>query len=392
MADRSHRRRFGALGPYCLAALLTLTCAEFASWLLSDVLTRRNLLYRPPRQTELADYLDNRDPDLGWPGRKMLGQDGRDATGARLTPAFPDSTQTACVSIYGDSFAWAEEVDAEHAWSNVLSRRVGCRVANYGVVGFGSDQAFLRYARNRRDRSKIVVLTHLSENILRNLNQLRNLLVPTPDGAVLKPRFVLGASGDIELVPIVTPKDDADLRALVDHPERLPSEWFAPGGPAGVSQVGFPYVISVARALTGFRMRAVFAGRPAHAEFYERNHPSHGLQISVGIAKAFVREAAARGASPIFVIIPLVPDFIYERKTGHWPYEPLFEALDRAGVPYLDTGALFKTELDGRDPCSLYRRCGGGHFNEEGNRLLGKYVYQWMMTKGVLSRGDAGPS
>ena len=36
----------------------------------------------------------------------------------------------------------------KEAWSNQLSRLVGCRVANYGVSGYGSDQATIRFEQN----------------------------------------------------------------------------------------------------------------------------------------------------------------------------------------------------------------------------------------------------
>lgn len=372
------------LGQYGLIGLITLGCAEIASCVGGGIMKKRGILYDPPETTSLVSYLAKRDPELGWPNPKKLGQGDWDAAGSRKVPAFPDPKVTPCASIYGDSFAWAEEVDDEHAWGNVLSRRMGCRVANYGITGFGPDQAYLRYARSKDDRSKVVILTHLSENILRNVNRLRNLIAPSSEPA-LKPRFVANASGEIELVPIYTPKDEADLRAVVDHPEdHLQNEWFAPGGAAGVSRLGFPYLLSVKRALGSFKMRAAFAGRPSHEEFYAPDHPARGLQVSVGIAKAFTREATSRGASPLFVIIPLVPDFVGKKKTGKWSYAPLVDELERAKVPYLDTGARFEAELQGGDPCSLYVRCSGGHFNEKGYRLLGEYVHEWLKTNGKI--------
>ena len=90
--------------------------------------------------------------------------------------------------------------------------------------------------------------------------------------------------------------------------------------------------------LTGYKMRAALRGRATHAEFYAREHPAHGLQISAGIAKAFAREATSRGASPLVLLIPLPTDFSDVRKSGAWPYAPLTDELARAGVATLDAG------------------------------------------------------
>ena len=116
-------------------------------------------------------YLRDRDPLLGWPYPSSLNQRQRDASGSRLIPAFPDPREhQVCVSVYGDSFTWGAEVDDEHASGNVLSRRLGCRVANSGVNGYGTDQAYLRFRSKVEDEAEIVILSHFSVLIMRNVN------------------------------------------------------------------------------------------------------------------------------------------------------------------------------------------------------------------------------
>jgi len=65
--------------------------------------------------------------------------------------------------LYGDSFTEGSGVDPEHAWSNVLSQLLHCRVANFGVSGYGTDQAYMRFLNNQRDPARVVVLGFLSE-------------------------------------------------------------------------------------------------------------------------------------------------------------------------------------------------------------------------------------
>lgn len=372
------------LGRRVRGLVIILVWIEVGSYAVGRVMQRVSLLYHP-HDTQLSAYLATRDPDLGWSSAHIARfQRETDATGSRIVPAFPDTHLTACVSVYGDSFAWSDGVDAEHAWSNVLSRRAACRVETYGVGAYGSDQGYLRYARNRHDRSKVVILTHLSENILRNVNRLHNLIAYN-ERFGLKPRFIVGASGEIELVPVYTPKDEDDLRALIDHPEsRLQHEWFAPHGPSGTAELTFPYTLSVVRGFGNFKVRALLHGRSFYSEFYEPHHPSGGLQVTAGIASAFVREARSRSASPLVVVIPLVTDFSYKRTIGTWPYEPLLTELASRHVPFLNVGDRLETELNGGDPCSLYSQCHLAHFNDTGYRLLGDAVYDWLQTHNTI--------
>lgn len=152
-------------------------------------------------------YMKRRHPVLGWPlsrGSKGYGliNEGRyDATGARPSPFFA-SSERAYVALYGDSFTYGWEVDDAHTWGDVLARRLGRRVANYGVAGYGTDQACLRFKLNERDSSQIVILGIWPENIMRNLTQYRGFL--GSEFFSLKPRFMIDRGGKLALVPLPT--------------------------------------------------------------------------------------------------------------------------------------------------------------------------------------------
>ena len=166
----------GSSKRYVLALLaLTILVVEGISFLAGIYLQPLGIFYKPIIADDYPEYLAIRDPVLGWPAPNTFGQDGeRDAVGSRIIPLFPDpASYSPCVALYGDSFTWSSEVDHAHAWSNVLSGLLQCRVANYGVGGYGTDQAYLRFLHNEKDVAPIAILNHLSENILRNVNQFR---------------------------------------------------------------------------------------------------------------------------------------------------------------------------------------------------------------------------
>jgi hypothetical protein len=130
------------------------------------------------------------DPELGWPAPSAAILPPHDRTGAKINPHFPEPGQE-CASAYGDSFVWGEEIAHNDGWVEQMSGLIGCRVANYGISGFGTDQAYERFRRNTGDRAPLVMLGIFPENIVRNVNQYRGFLGYSPSPLGLKGRFVL---------------------------------------------------------------------------------------------------------------------------------------------------------------------------------------------------------
>ena len=120
---------------------------ELMGFAAGKFLAHSHLLYDPPRAENYATYLRDRDPVVGWPSRSSIGSGEIDRSGSRIVPRFPDPAIPSCAALFGDSFTWGSETAPEHAYGNVLSGLMGCRVANYGVPGYGTDQAYLRYAK-----------------------------------------------------------------------------------------------------------------------------------------------------------------------------------------------------------------------------------------------------
>src|SRR6185436_13401342 len=113
----------------------------------------------------------------GWPGANDSRRGRFDVSGARPDPSYPESGSE-YASSYGDSFTFGDEVSDEAAWPHVLSQKLGARVANFGVSGYGTDQAFLRFRQNTHDRSRVVILGIYPDDLKRNVNQQRYFLTP----------------------------------------------------------------------------------------------------------------------------------------------------------------------------------------------------------------------
>jgi hypothetical protein len=340
---RSTRLTFFLLAAALAALLIEAGAAGTTAFLVS-----RGWMASIPviREEQVADYMKSRDPVLGWR--------------ADVTPV-----NGACVSTYGDSFTTGS---AEASYPKELARLIGCAVANYGVGGYGSDQAML-LAREMRtvDNAPISIIGHVSENILRNLNQYRNLLYPGQE-VFFKPRFIfdgeqlrsmpvpIGERSDFQLL-MASPESILDYDEFVSRPRRA-----------------FPYTLSIARWLfTDFHARAFMARVPRHEPFYHPDHPAGGVQTTAAVLTSFAVDKRRDIRRPIILLIPVGHDFKYVARGHPWPDQPLASALAASQEPVIHAGPKMMEKLKGADPCSLYEPC-NGHFNERGYRMLAEIV------------------
>jgi len=354
--------------------LIVMVPVEIGSYFACRFLEQKSVFY-DPQFGDYAEYLRIHDPILGWPAPTQYEKEGTDPEGARLSPSFPDRAATPpVISCYGDSFTWSAEVDDAHAWPEVLGTMLGVRVDNFGVGGYGSDQALIRFRQKTSagiDRAPIVIFTHLSENIQRNLNQFRELLYPGTHGVGFKPRFVLDDAGALSLVPLPLPAPE-QYDAFIRNPARyLEHEVFTPGAPDGPRIARFPYTASVVMALTHPRLRAALANEPNYLRFFDPNHPAHGTQLTGAIMEAFYRDATAMGRIPVPIIIPTGLDLVYFQKHNRWTYAPLLEELRTRGVPVLDVGPYIEEHTRGQNLADFFALGRvSSHFNDRGYRLV----------------------
>ena len=281
------------------------------------------------------------------------------------------------------------EVSHEHVWTVHLGRSLGCRVANFGVGGYGSDQAYLRYQRMSKNAPNIVILGHFSENILRNSMRVRDLYSGLRKHG-LKPRFIWGQDGTLELVPL--PDIDAEeferVLGLASPPLVLEHEYFYPGGLANPVIVAPPFTWSLLRSLGHYRLKARLQGVPAYHAFYHPDHPADGLRVTAGIFRNFARDVRQAGGQPLLLIFAGPGDVEFLQENNESVYQSLLDIMDREGILYVDMAPILLEYLGDRDPQELIVL---GHYNEEGNKLVATAVEAFMRQNGLLDSLESVP-
>lgn len=382
--NRRPRVRFFRIG----ILLIWIICAELIAFATGRFLQSKWMMYSDPRQPEAtrhldftySQYLEERDPILGWPYPSEMGSGVYAQNGSLRSPANDRLHQSrASVSLYGDSYVAGRNVPLEKSWDNQLANLLGLRVDNFGVGGYGTDQAVLRFFNNLDDGAKVVVFGHMSEDIMRNLTRYRDFQV-FERWFAFKPRFVMNESGDAALIPLPTLSEEEYARFLdLKSPQLvLSDENFHPNGPSGAVRLRFPYTLSVLKNLRYWRfavaLRSVIKGvpEPDYMEFYDPEHPFEGLQITRSLLAEFNRECERRGKHALIVLFPSPRSMDYYRSTGTWTYQPLEDALGEGGIEVWNFGETIAAYMRDRDYAEAYAR---HHFVQEIYDLLAKEMY-----------------
>ncbi|MEO0565742.1 MAG: SGNH/GDSL hydrolase family protein, partial [Chloroflexota bacterium] len=129
------------------------------------------------------------------------------------------------IALFGGSFTAGDEVADAETWAQTLETSlnaagVATEVLNFGVNGFGTDQAYLRWQSiGQTFRPDIVILGFMPENIMRNVNIFRPVYLPNANFIYSKPRYVLqnGRLTTVNSTPLTPTEMLEALRAFPNH-------------------------------------------------------------------------------------------------------------------------------------------------------------------------------
>lgn len=308
------------------------------------------------------------DGDLGWVTRPFAAWQGdryaADAEGARIpapgaaSDAMPGDVR---IAIFGDSFTWGDGVDHADTWGAVLERAlrergVPARVRNFGVGGYGMDQAWLRFEKEVPAwRPQHVVFGLQPENARRNLNMIRPLYQRNTGAPFSKPRFLL-EHGKLRLVNHPALPPDA-LPELFAHFERWPlAPYEAFYTPLRRERPALPRLFSL--------LTARLAARPDEMDALSPG--TEGGDLAAAIVDGFAADVAASGAR--FHVLVLPTRALLAGREDPAPLRRLLAALS-ARHPVVDPSDALAAALRAQGPEAFF--ADGGHYAAEGHRIAG---------------------
>ncbi len=334
------------------------------------------------------DRLLGLDAEMGWiyrPGmtQKPYSSNAQGVRSLRTYAPFPKPGSVR-VAAFGDSFIHANEVGDREAWSAQLEQiEPRVEILNYGVGGYGTDQALLLHARRGDELSPHVVVLGFAEvNYARNLNRYRPFLSPG-DLPLGKPRFRRRQGDALELVPNPFPGRDG-LARLLDDPRAVleageNDEFFAPlvwRNPLYDHSAS----VRLASTIADRVWRTILSGDRLYAAG-SMNPDSDGFALLVALVKRFRSEVEAAGRDFLFVIFPGRREDIWGE--GPRSYARLVSALE--GTWVLDLADALADD-PAISPEILYAPL--GHLGPEANRTFARAVRNSLRSRGWLASSE----
>ena len=327
-------------------------------------------------RTRLEAYLDNvdsanyiSDASTGWTYRpNAILFDGRLTTnsmGMRSAREFSETpaADTIRIAAFGDSFTAGADVNDNEVWTQVLEtelvdRRIRAEVLNFGVGGYGMDQAYLRWQNVGKGLSAdVVIFGFQPENLQRNVSVFRPIYARNTGIPLSKPRYAL--QGDVlELInyPALPPSMLMEVYEDFDRHPLSAYEFYYSGASPVPDWWPLPRLANLIYQATA---------KPSKPSD-DFGPDSERGRLGKAIADAFAKDVAASGASFMVVHLPVQFELASYHNGGRSPYTFLLKYLE-ATYSYLPVEALLGPEFI--EP----RYWGGtGHYGPEINQAIGE--------------------
>jgi len=346
---------------------------------------------------EIQQYLASNDsyimynPSLGWSSRPesmsrnglyCFNSDGlRTATVNTLVSKIP-STGTLRIAIFGDSFTFGDDVPFKNTWGYYLEDKlrkhgVNAEVLNFGMAGYGIDQAFLRWQnKGRLYLPQIVILGLCTENKDRNTNLIRPFYRCQRGMPFSKPRFV-EEGGKLKLlnVPSLPPEK---LLPVINKPVSWNlikyEEWY--------NHDDYNKSVLYKSRLYSFVARiidkindSINIYRYKHKVNFENNE---SVSLALKIIQEFKKDAQSNKAKFYVVFLPGKNEIKALSKSNNLFFVKLLDRLDlEATVIRPEYKMLQQANKFGID--TLFK----GHYTSLGNGLVADSILEYLLKEEI---------
>ena len=325
----------------------------------------RDLLHRSP--SNISYFVQ--DSLLGW----TVGPSRRSKDGLYLSSregirspevgiAYSEVQELPRIATVGDSFTFGLEVPFESTWGKKLEEQFPFRVQvlNFGVDGYGVDQAYLRYHRDVRPwHPDVVIFGFINHDLYRTMVVYPFVSFPEWGFPFSKPRFTL-AGEQLEL--FTTSLQNPETLFSVKSVAGLPHIEYDPGYDREAWEYKWFHRSYLVRLILGCIPR--WPDPSPHAS------DDHIAAVNAEILGRFAREAIADGAIPYIVYFPGRGDFTGQERNGR---DLVFSALRQKQLHYEDlTPCMRRAEY--RD---LFNE-GHPHYSPKGNAVAAECLIQFL--------------
>jgi hypothetical protein len=356
----------------------------FLNW---DIRRRSTILHE---QTEMLSRLIHSEKplrmalhgDLGWVYRAGYSSDvdAINAQGLRGNKDYSlKPTSKLRIAAFGDSFTFANYVSFEDAWAAKIEQIFEYEVLNFGVGGYGIDQAFLRYRLSGAKYSPDIVLIGFDAYMLSRVGNVYPRFLDDHAPPIFKPRFVLVGDHLKHLPPPVVGEDQ--YVSLLENPAAIINTakhdfWYSPW------VYEFPLY-----DWSAFLRASIFVASRLGFRYFDDdyiwgdrvfNESSSLFELNVRIIQQFAKEARQTAQAVYVLLLPIERDLQQLRDGFPLTYQPLKNALAESGIAILDAAEAFVPYLDETDSQTAPRDTAKWFVSSHYSVIANEIVARWL--------------
>jgi hypothetical protein len=290
------------------------------------------------------------------------------------------------ISAFGDSYTYCAEVKDHETWEERLSALLQENVYNFGVGGYGTDQATLKFLSVFPNvRTPIVILGLATENINRIVNVYRPFYYEKTLVKLTKPRFVL--KGDrlfLSPNPVPSLRRIKDLRNA-DFLKQLGRNdfWF---NRDRYPELRFPYL----KILFNRRIwREIIYGKkisdmsPRPYENLWEDKEASALMFK--ILESFATRAREYGAVPIVMISPSQAEVLekFERRKDSAAEKKILDFCRERDILVFNSIQALANRVDSAGDVESFF---SGHVSFKGNQIIAEALYDFLKSHAFSCR------
>jgi hypothetical protein len=303
------------------------------------------------------------------------------------------SFEQSLVATYGDSFTYSADEEDCHSWQTYLGEKIHGNVLNFGVSGYGTDQAYLKYELNSaRVWTPVVIMGILPDNSNRVVNVFRSFYAPSGFMGLTKPRYVRkGETFELLSNPLSSPQDMSRLQDPAFVRELGQNDyWYQQD--MNLPRLGFPYTLSLVLWRGYLWEHLAFALNlprgTSRVHFFPGNlfEEKEPLAVMRHVVDLFVQTAKARNSRPVVVIMSHKELVLETRKYGISRVNNLVKYLQDQGYDFVDLiDAMVQMNPTKEQLDSWYRE----HATPEGNKVIAGIIAAHLKKEGYVQQKRA---
>jgi hypothetical protein len=299
------------------------------------------------------------------------------------------------LAVFGPSFAHGSEVSNQDTWTYQMERsHSNLEVMNWGVDGYGTDQAFLRYeSQGTAYGPDVVIIVYEEENLRRNVNRYRPFYTDSTGIPLTKPVFILTGEDELQVLDNPFPSVSALRQAALDNPNYFldrvcPHDFFC---------VRERYQVSPFDVFKSYRFLRTLAFEVTHSgtlpDFSTPLLAAYKDQVqtetTLRLIKLFATTVQHNGALPVVVTFPR-RGTVEHYSAGEMPiYYEGVDQLKADGIHAFDlTPSLVSANGGSNDFSRLFAP--GGHYSELGNQVVSAAILGYLCQESILSECPVG--